>query len=143
MKKLHLFHILSVVLILALTMAFVTPAQAKQGKPYHEVYDASGDWYLTGICDFDIHVVSTGHGIATYWFNEDGSVSKDMGHDANVQTTLSANGKTANLQYHSTTTELLEYRDDGITFYTKWRGGLNIITVPGQGRIWGGGGLAE
>ena len=147
MKKQPLFFILSVILILSLTMAVFTPVLADPGKHQQEVFVVDEEWVWYGDdeynpCGFDLYFHDTGKFRFNYWFDEYGRLSKQLEIWGNLKETISANGKTVNVQIQGPVTSSVEYQNSGNEIYTvKIRGTFKLVTVPGLGKIYPGGGM--
>jgi hypothetical protein len=143
MKTLHVFRILSVLLMVFGSLAAATPANADSHVHDDYILDINSTWLADdpeNPCGFDIQFREYGVVRLNVWFDEDGRVTHEVDIYGNVKEDLSANGKTVNIQVQGPVHFFIEYPPNEILLRAKQVGTAAIATVPHYGKIRGGGG---
>ena len=144
MRKRSLFAILSVIFALSLVTSVSTPVQAAPGHHQQVVLseDMQFTWYgADNPCGYDLVIHEWGDLRIHYWFDKDGNLTRELDVMGNIKRTMTANDKTLDFQVHGTSSYTIEYQED-IEIYTyKTTGTYSLVTVPGEGIIYGGAGL--
>jgi hypothetical protein len=146
MIKTTIFRIVSILIMVFMTLAAAAPAYADT----HVLDTYEIDDYVTFIvgdpdypspCDFDILVHGYGVMRYNYWVDEDNQATYGIDIYGNYKETWSAHGKTVNAQTQGPIKYDIEYYSDKIILTRNTMGANLIVTVPGYGKIIGGGGL--
>ncbi len=143
MKIQPVFRTLSVVILVLVSLAATQPAFAASEVhrviPVDDTYLLS-DWY-GATCEFAI----TGHDYGllrvNLWLDENDRPVREIDFFGSIKTDWYANGKTVNVQAQGPIQFHAEYYADKIVVTKEIIGAALIVTVPGQGKIRGGGGL--
>jgi len=137
MKTQLVFRILSVILMVFVTLAVVSPANADSiVKTVIEVDETSIWPAAENPCGFDMVFHDYGKLRANWWVDENGAITHSIDIIGNLKEEITANGKSVNVQFQGPIQTT--YIENG--YIIKYIGAANIVTVPGYGKIFGGGG---
>jgi hypothetical protein len=132
MKALKKFQFMSIILILVLSAAVVTPVLAGPPEFYDEVIDYTGP--LENPCGFEITVHSYGTIRWQYFFDKNGVLTDAHAICGQMKETWSANGKSVDVQISGP----IQYKIISDTqVIDSIKGTAQVITVPGFGKIYG------
>ncbi len=144
MKTLHVFRILSVLLIVIGTLVFASPADAYLEK---ETIPIDNTFYLTkGIdspCDFDLTIHDYGYLKSNTWREEDTMPTKRITTAGTLREDWIANGKVihAQVQGPGIYTYTFDFENNLAYVNFKLLGTWDLITIPGYGKVGGGANL--
>ncbi len=143
MKIQNVFRTLAVLILVLVSLAATQPGFA--ASEVHNTFPVDSYYPLSeaygSTCDFEI----TGHDYGTMrynlWLDEDERPIREIDIFGSIKTDWYANGKTVNVQAQGPIHFHPEYYADKIVVTKEIIGAALIVTVPGQGKIRGGGGL--
>jgi hypothetical protein len=145
MKAQHVFRCLSVLLMIFVTLAAASPVSAD--THIQNVTDMEGHSVMVvndpvdpSPCSFDIDVYQHGNLRDNIWINENGQVTKEILIYGNVKKEWSAHGKTVDVQAQGPIKYHYQYGPEENKIIVKVTGASEVITIPGHGKIYGGGG---
>jgi hypothetical protein len=135
MKALKKFHFMSIIMILVLSAAVVTPVLAGQPEFTDEVIDYTGP--LDNLCGFEITVHSYGTIRWQFFYDKNGVLTDAHEIYGQMKETWSANGKSVDVQISGP----VQYKIISDTQVIEtYEGTSQVITVPGSGKIYGSAG---
>jgi hypothetical protein len=140
MKGLFVLRILMIASMLVVLLVAVSPAFADTPGHWVNTVDETSTWLANtedNPCDFDIVVHEYGTFRGNYWIDDNGQLTRAMDIYAGLKQTLSAHGKTVNMQIQGP----IHYDVISENHFIMTSVGTNsLITVPGYGKIFGGAG---
>lgn len=143
MKTQPVFRILSVLVLVCVTFAFTNPVSANSIEKEEIVIDRI-DLYGPGLamdpCGFAVQAHLYGVERLRYFLNQDGQYIHIIDIVGNVHVDLTSNGKTVNVQGHGPVLFDDAYYADKFVLTVKGVGTTNLVTIPKEGVIMGGGG---
>lgn len=138
MKGLFVLRILIIASILTLLLVAVPPVYADTPGHFVVPVDETEIWSgIDNTCGYNIVVHTVGNFRGNYWQDENGQLTREMGIFGNLKQTLSAHGKSLNVNMQGPIH--YEYLSEN-HFIITWLGTNPLLTVPGYGKVHGGGG---
>jgi hypothetical protein len=143
MKTMHVFRILSVLLMVFVTLAAASPTYAD--THYHFVAPYVNTYTLwpaaENPCGFDIIKHNYGTSRGNFWLDDAGFLTKEIDTFGNMRLDYIVNDKIVNEQIQGPVMYALKYDFPANRAWVTWKmvGTVSLTTIPGYGIVRGGG----